>query len=292
MIAGMEKGIEEICKEFNLIHIPEVERTEFGTPLVSSVFQLGQSRTNATVLCYINSDIMLMNDFLRATETIAAQMPKFLMVGQRTDLDIREAWNFDSVNWEENLRTLLAQKGTLHAPNGIDFFCFPRGMFTDIPPLVIGRPGFDNWLVWRARVDRVPIVDVTEAVKIVHQNHKSTYVVRTLSSQEYSSIKTRIGSSWLKSDGNWVELIPDSQQNIMLVPDDKNLNIWAATWMVDQKGKLKPRRLVLKPAYLYYQLRYVVPIYWPAFGKVSRWIVTVVKDLLQRFTLRIHSGPA
>jgi hypothetical protein len=292
MLMGAEKGVAEICQEFNLIHVPDVEQTEYGTPLVSSVFQLGQSRASAPVVCYINSDIMLMDDFTRAIETVAAKMPRFLALCQRTDIDIREAWNFASADWEADLKNLLAQKGSLHAPTGIDFFCFPKGMYADIPPLVIGRPGFDNWLVWRARTLGFPIVDVTEAVTIAHQNHPSTYVKQTLSSQEFDTLGSKDDESWIKSEGKWVELIPDAKTNIRLVPDEKNLNIWAATWQVDRNGRLKRRRWLLKPAYLYYQLRYVAPIYFPGFGRLLRWSVSAVKGWLHPSDQKKDSGAA
>ena len=171
MLLSTEKGVAEICKELHLIHVPDIDSNEYGTPLVSSVFQIGQARASHPVVCYINSDIMLTNDFLRAIESVVAKMPRFLVLGQRTDIDINEAWNFDASDWEASLKSLLTQKGTLHAQTGIDFFCFPRGMYADIPPFAIGRLKWDNWLVWRARTQGFPIVDITEAVAVAHQNH-------------------------------------------------------------------------------------------------------------------------
>ena len=69
---------------------------------------------------------MLTNDFMRAIEIVTAKMSRFLVLGQRTDIDINEPWNFEGMDWEEDLKNLLAQKGKLHAPTGIDFFCFPK----------------------------------------------------------------------------------------------------------------------------------------------------------------------
>ena len=283
ILLGADSGVAEICEEFGLIHIPDVDKNEYGTPLVSSVFQIGQARASHPVVCYINSDIMLMNDFVRAIETVAAKMPRFLVLGRRTDIDINEAWNFDAADWEASLKSLLAQKGTLHGPTGIDFFCFPRGMYTDILPFAIGRPAFDNWLVWRARTRGVPVVDVTQATRVGHQNHERS-IFRKLSAQEVDSTKPEIASSRMKFDGNWVELGPEAQRNIALLPKGQSLNIWAATWMIDRKGRLGRRRLTLTPAYLYFQLERVVPIYWPAFGRVFNWILSVAKAL---FPLRI-----
>src|SRR5688500_4037016 len=39
-----------------------------------------------------------------------------------------------------------------------------------MPPFVVGRARFDNWLVWRART-RGPVIDATAAVVAVHQSH-------------------------------------------------------------------------------------------------------------------------
>ncbi len=268
ILLGIDKGVAEICTEFGLIHIPGIDRNEYGTPLVSSVFQIGQTRASQPVVCYINSDIMLTNDFVRAIEGIAAKMPRFLVLGQRTDIDINETWNFESAGWEADLKRLLTQKGTLHSPNGIDFFCFPRGMYKDIPPFVIGRLKWDNWLVWRARSQGYPIVDVTEAVPMAHQIHG------------YAPDKIRV------IDGHWGDLGPEVQHNLSMVPAEQGLNIWAATWKIDRKGRLGRRRLTLTPAYLYYQLKFVVPVYWPAFGRAFRWILSFAKNLFQSGTAK------
>jgi hypothetical protein len=40
---------------------------------------------------------------------------------------------------------------------------------------VIGRVHWDNWLVWKARDGKVPVVDASEQVVAVHQNHDYGY---------------------------------------------------------------------------------------------------------------------
>jgi hypothetical protein len=41
--------------------------------------------------------------------------------------------------------------------------------------LVIGRVGWDNWLVWRARKSGHVVIDATPAVTAIHQNHDYAY---------------------------------------------------------------------------------------------------------------------
>ena len=281
ILMGIDQGVAEISEEFDLVHIAGIDRNEYGTPLVNSIFQVAQEKATYPIVCYINSDIMLTNDFMQAVETVAAKMPRFLVLGQRTDININEAWNFDSADWEAELKSLLAQKGTLHAPSGIDYFCFPRGMYTDIPPFAIGRLEWDNWLVWRARTLGFPIVDITKAVPIAHQNHEyASDKIRKLDSLAVNSRNQgRALGSKLWFNNGWFELGPEAQRNIALVPEEQNLNIWAATWKIDRKGSLGRRWVILKPAYIYYQLKSVVPVYWPAFGKLFHWIVSVAKAL-------------
>ena len=58
----------------------------------------------------------------------------------------------------------------------IDYFVFPRGMMTEIPPFVIGRPCYDNWILWMVRHRGIPLIDATRAAPVVHQNHDYTHI--------------------------------------------------------------------------------------------------------------------
>ncbi len=291
ILLGIDEGVAEICNELGLIHVAEVERNEYGTPLVNSVFKIGQARANHPVVCYINSDIILTDDFLRAMESIAAKMPRFLVLGQRMDIEINAAWNFDSPDWQADLKNLLAQKGILHAPTGIDFFCFPRGLYQEIPPFAIGRLKWDNWLVWWARTQGFPVVDITKAVRIAHQNHG--YDPGTLQKLEAeASIERNHGRPPRKLTGvrvTWTEIGAEARQNMELA-GERNLNIWAANWMLDPKGRLRRRQITLIPEYIYYQMKCVIPLYWPAFGKGLAWITSVTKHLLRRTDQKKNFG--
>jgi len=54
---------------------------------------------------------------------------------------------------------------------GLDYFIFPCGLFRDIPPFAVGRPAWDNWLVYKARSLGLPVIDATKMVTAIHQNH-------------------------------------------------------------------------------------------------------------------------
>jgi hypothetical protein len=120
-------------------------------------------------MCYANADIMLMSDFPQAICRIEKQ--SFLLVGQRWDIDLKENWDFSKSDWEVRLRAYVTEFGTLRGPSALDYFVFPRRTYRDIPPFAIGRMAWDGWVVHRARSLGVPVIDATNAVMVVHQNH-------------------------------------------------------------------------------------------------------------------------
>ncbi|MHA1381577.1 MAG: hypothetical protein ACTSRG_24685 [Candidatus Helarchaeota archaeon] len=172
IVFGDAKGTKEFADELNIHYIREVARNKYGTPLplLNDIFEKAENFTQNNVLCYVNADIILMNDFMNATQKIAKKLHKFLMVGQRWDMDVKEEINFVQ-GWEEKLRSELLQKGKLHGKWGTDYFVFSKGLFGKIPPFSLGRIRWDDWLVYRACSKNAYVIDCTSAIKIVHQNH-------------------------------------------------------------------------------------------------------------------------
>src|SRR5262249_32471430 len=156
--------------EFGVRYVPEVARNTFGTPLVSDLFQQAQQLSGNNLFCYVNSDIILMSDFMQAIQLVVDQKRRFLLVGHRWNFDVKEVLEF-TPDWEETLRRQVQQGATVAAPTTIDFLLFPRGLLGEIPPFAIGRPLWDNWMLYRARALSVPLIDATPVVMAVHQNH-------------------------------------------------------------------------------------------------------------------------
>ena len=50
------------------------------------------------------------------------------------------------------------------------------GYTTTSPPFSVGRPAFDNWLVWKARNDGRAVVDATRTVRALHQDHTYAHI--------------------------------------------------------------------------------------------------------------------
>jgi hypothetical protein len=175
LLIGDEPGIPETAREFGVKNVPQVMRDDMGIPLVSSVMEIGHTQSDSPLLCFANTDMILMSDLMLATRQVNEQSQDFLMVGQRWDLDLTEKYDF-SGDWEERLRGQVAKNGVYHSPWGIDFFIFPRHLYTKVPDFTIGRPAWDNWMVYHARSTWGLAIDITRDVTIIHQNHDYSHL--------------------------------------------------------------------------------------------------------------------
>ena len=175
ILLGEETGLAEAARELGVKHIPNVEQNDSGTPLISSMFQLARENSDSDLLCIINADMILMPDFADATRRSRLQRDKFVMLGQRWDYDITEPINF-AEGWESQLRESVRKQNQLHRPAGSDFFLFPKSCYMDVPDFTIGRAGWDNWMIYKARVEGWAVIDCTPSIMIVHQNHDYSHL--------------------------------------------------------------------------------------------------------------------
>ena len=170
VVVGDEPGIAEQCQELGLTHLPAVRCNAQGTPLISSIFKLARGVNESPFLVYANADILFLPDLLGAVRALAGEKARYLAVGQRWDVDISFPLDF-SARWDDGLRVRVKREGVLHGQTGSDYFIFPRACFQQIPDFAVGRAGWDNWMIYRARWAGWPVIDLTQTVTVVHQNH-------------------------------------------------------------------------------------------------------------------------
>jgi hypothetical protein len=171
ILFGDEPGTAEICRELGLRHEPDVERTEDGPPSAHSLFERAQQLSVHKLLCYSNCDIILGQDFFRSLKRVAAWTDCFLMVGRRWDTDVTWPLDFTDPEWDKKIREFALANGMHRLYYNIDYFAFTKGLYTNIPRLAVGRCWWDQWTVWKASAEKVPVVDATGMVVAVHQNH-------------------------------------------------------------------------------------------------------------------------
>lgn len=174
-LVGDEAGMAEAARELGVPQLAPVACNPQGTPLVSSIFSLARQASHSPLLAYVNADILLLPDFLVAARMVFRQVERFLLIGQRWDLDVTEPLDFGS-GWEQRLWEQVRHRGRMHPPAGSDYFLFPRQLFTELPDFAIGRAGWDNWMIYHARQQGWLVIDGTPSIRVVHQNHDYSHL--------------------------------------------------------------------------------------------------------------------
>lgn len=175
LMFGPEEGAAEACAEFGLRHEPEVVRNAHGTKRIDWIFRRAQEIARHPHVCYINCDILLLPDFVKAFERVKRAHERFLMVGRRWDTPVTESYREFAGPTEEKLREFTRQNGVQQPGYSVDYFAFPKGLYARMPELVIGRVWWDHWLVWNAGQEGAAVVDVSSQVLAIHQNHDYGY---------------------------------------------------------------------------------------------------------------------
>ncbi len=238
ILFGDDEGIDKAAAEFEVLHIPKIEKTEFGTPLLSSAFNLAQKAAKNEILLYLNTDIILTSDLISAIQQI--KKPLFLMSGRRWNLDIKEEINFNKVDWEEKLLKKITEEGKLHGFSGIDYFVFPRNLPHNLPPFAVGRPGWDNWLIYHIRSLKIPVIDATQAITVIHQAHDYSHSI-------YGE-KTRVGG-------------PEAGRNLKLAGGFScMMTLRDANWALVKEGLKRPPfpRIIFAKLSLFYLWRLIL----------------------------------
>jgi len=234
ILLGEEIGLAEAAFELSVKHFPDVRFNANGTPLISSMFQRVRENSDGELLCIVNADMILMPDFADAARRSRVavvpwrhlQRDSFVLLSQRWDLDVTQPLEFTE-GWEQHLASAVRRRGSLHRPAGSDFFLFPRSCYTDIPDFTIGRAGWDNWMIYKARKEKWAVIDCTPSVMIVHQNHDYAHLPGGKPHYEH----------------------PDTNENIRLAGGEANIRytVLDATHQLAPSGKLvRPKTSYLR----------------------------------------------
>jgi hypothetical protein len=172
---GDDPGVAEAAREYGATHIGGIATNEYGTPLLDSAFREAAIRGSGEILCYVNADIVLLNDFLAAARRLPPD--PYLAICRRWDCAIRSPLDLSGSTSGASLRAWARRDGALDAGVGSDLFAFRAETDFGLPAFAVGRAGWDNWMMGRALELRLPLIDMTDSVTAIHQNHDYHHVV-------------------------------------------------------------------------------------------------------------------
>lgn len=174
--------------------IANAKTNEHGVPILGDMYtKMFHTCPDAQTYTYVNGDIMGTSDFV---ETLEAVQPigDFLMVGKRTNVPWSE--NHDAKHTNFNFDSHF-RRGALFRSDAQDYFTVTKNAidWKTIPPFVVGRPGYDNWLVDHIyHNSKVALIDATKTISVIHQTDAEGNVaqggkmVKSSSDREYNRL--------------------------------------------------------------------------------------------------------
>jgi hypothetical protein len=147
-----------------------------GLPFLNALFEMASEMSQFPIICYCNADIILQRPFVTLLSMLKSEKP-FLAISQRTDVPISAKIDFSNFQEIESINLLATSRGKIHPPYGSDIFVFPRYQYDqkNMPKIVVGRPGWDNWMIYDARKRFNRLIDLRSAGTILHQDHQAAY---------------------------------------------------------------------------------------------------------------------
>ncbi len=183
VLFGNEAGVADAADRFGLIHVPVIKCNERGTPFVNDVFERVRHVSITSRYVYINGDIIVMEDFGRAIRLLDTF--ESLIVGRRWNLNVETPIDTGRPEERQALRQRVPREGRLFIADAIDYFGFHAGMDWRMPAFLVGRPRWDNWMIYEARRRGLPVVDITASAMVVHQNHEYAHIADSARGKKY-----------------------------------------------------------------------------------------------------------
>ncbi|KAL3855424.1 hypothetical protein ACJMK2_014635 [Sinanodonta woodiana] len=162
--------------QINLTHwnlFPIYNYSESGIPSIKQMYMHAKELYNTYWHGYFNGDILLTDDFLETLEYVLSvsdtfQNDSILIIGRRINVFNVTSEEVRNMN---GIKKSARSRGSLYDIDAEDYFITNRFFpWSKIPEFVIGRAGYDNWIVGHARCDlKTVVIDATETLTAVHQ---------------------------------------------------------------------------------------------------------------------------
>jgi len=141
-------------------------------PIIRAMFKDVLSVSSTPFVGYANADVLFDRSLLATlrylSESLDISKQMVLIVGRRRNIDIKtidlgSGDNLTKISQMDNIRPFIAVAQ--------DYFIISRrGLpWDEIPDFVVGRVGYDNWLVAKARDWNITLIDASRTVLALHQ---------------------------------------------------------------------------------------------------------------------------
>ena len=181
---------------------PLMVKNQYGFPVLRDMYLRARAMyPTAATYTYMNGDLILSRGFVDTADTLVAASaagvikPRFMAIGFRFNVFWDETMALGGTDrrgapWTFERLMSMSRRFQVDAQ---DYFLTSRDFWdwTTLPPVVIGRVAYDNYLVVKALNDpSVSLVDVSETNPVVHQTVFSNFaghMARVRADKDYNN---------------------------------------------------------------------------------------------------------
>lgn len=145
-----------------------------GVPVLKHMYLAAMEKIESPLYAFVNGDILFTQSLLETLVSVLQshlyQNGTVLVVGRRTNvLNVKRK----TASSFQDLANVSVKNGSLFTPWGLDYFITSKTFpWRDMPDVVIGRVGYDNFLVVESNKRKIAVIDATKTLLAVHQTTK------------------------------------------------------------------------------------------------------------------------
>jgi len=167
ILFGYEEGVAEAAEQYGVRHVPGIGVNELGNLSMRSIFREADKAASNDWIAYIDTDVILINDFMPTVKYLINKYPNFSSCAGRWDADIQSPVDFSSSTWEKSVLDRVFKQHN----KGSDYCIYRRGFYHSMPDFSIGRGHWDGWRMGYPKTVGVPLINTQGAISAVHQKH-------------------------------------------------------------------------------------------------------------------------
>ncbi len=255
MLFGNPVGAKAISEEFGLRHYPDVPMFEGRLVQIDAMFDVAQKEGRHDIQAYVNGDMIFGQAFFDALTAI--KLKKFMAIGQRWTAPVSGCIDQPYGDSILRLQKDVCGGACLDGSQAIDYFCYRRGTFVYLKPLYLGTIAWDNYMIYHCISNKIPVIDLTNAITAIHQKHDYVYL-KGGHSEFYNGEATQHNRKLI---GGWTCLFGTLDASHVLV-DGEVMPAREHEYVSRREDRMREIHPVLFKILCSWKLRYFVAKHW------------------------------
>ena len=164
--------LNALAAQYDWIVMPCPRVNKYNIPVLRYMYISAYNITKAQFYGYVNGDILFDSGLITTLQKMNLELPYLntsLLSGRRYQTGSNCTTQIINIWKPERVRT-LSMSSSLDSTWALDYFFVTRDYpWNDIQDVVIGRVGYDNYMVIRSNELNVSTVDITNTISALHQ---------------------------------------------------------------------------------------------------------------------------